>query len=434
VREKELIDWVEDFMRRNGLFADYGVVGLSGGADSILLSHVLEALARKGLFKGIRHIHIDHGLRPESSKQAYELEQYAAQRGWNFELIKLTGPVATSNIESWARAQRKSIFNDMLQNQEVLYLGHHIDDSFEWFIRQTVGSSSSGHSHGIPLINGNIRRPFHCLTKKQIERFVELLNLPVLIDKSNESLAFQRNAISQLVKEPMLKLFPKGLAHFVEHANSWAKKEGLAPPVLNQAEEAKDSVSDVLWQNYLGKGAYSLVKLSGDSERLNDWANNKEEIVSLITLLSNKQRGELRQNLEKLFRAALTNGARGPLDFSGGVKVLIYPGMLVFLNKDGDQTIKERIGILEKASEIPFDDLTIGKATKTIENLGGIGLVAFQDKNLFGVEGMKSDPIFDVLISSLKSRGIFVRPFSQLYQRAAKKGLLEKSFKGLALH
>ncbi len=411
-------------MKTSGLFASGGVVGLSGGSDSLLLSHVLEGLKARGHFQELRHLHIDHGLRPNSAEQAQALKAYAQARGWNIEVVKLDHAPPNSNIESWGRLERKRVFDSKLGKGELLYLGHHIDDSFEWYLRQTLGSSASGHTYGIPLINGPIRRPFHCLTKNQIDRFSTLLKLPIQRDQSNDSLIFQRNAISKLIKGPLLKLFPKGLAHYVEHANNWASKEGLRL----QGNES----SELLIKEHCKGRVHTLTKITAHGEYLNDWAPHKAEIVNLICQLSTKGRGELRQNLAKLFKAATANGARGPLHFSGGVRVFIYPGFLVFLGSQASRDSAELFSAV--ATQIPGKGLSLNQAYSLLKKKeGSLGLISFEAEKLLGLRGLRRDELFDDVIHTLKEQGLSLRPFSQLYQRAASRDLLDQKFKGIVL-
>ena len=426
MKEKALIDWVEQFMLQNRLFGDRALVGLSGGADSILLGLVLEGLKERGHFTSLRHLHVDHGLRSNSGEQAFALKEYAESRGWDFELVKITGQPPKGNLEAWARRARKDIFDQHLEKDELLYLGHHIDDSFEWYLRQTVGSSSSGHSHGIPLVNGPIRRPFHCLSKKQITKFVKELELPVQVDQSNESLDFQRNAISKLVKKPLLELFPKGLAHYAEHANHWAARAGLKRKQLDHYP-----INDIqLIQNYIGPGVTCLIQLSETGLPFRDWSFYKDQIVGLITSLSSKGRGELRQNLDKLFRA--DNGVRGPLSFSGGVKVYLYPGMLVFTDDgtNSSETLKGKNHFYDKTTQIPLGSISMQEAALKLENLGGAGIILYKDKSLFGLKSLKKDELYSGLLQRSLQESLSMRPLSQLYQKAAASNQLELEFIG----
>ncbi|MCR9205861.1 MAG: tRNA lysidine(34) synthetase TilS, partial [Halobacteriovoraceae bacterium] len=317
ISDLDLTKWVGDFIVKHGLSGEKGriVVGLSGGPDSILLSHVCEALKEQGVLYSVRHVHIDHGLRWQSGEEALKLKSWAKTWRWEFSLKKITGPIPKSNIESWGRENRRALLLGDLDDDEVLFLAHHIDDSFEWYLRKTLNSSKGDFSFGIPLINGKVRRPFHCLTRGQIERFIQRFQIPYIEDESNSDIRFQRNALRKEVKKPLLKLFPKGLAHYVERSNQWAREK-----------ENETSSTSALSRFSLGKNIICLIKRGGS------FRDFEKDILVGIKQLSSQGRGSLRLNLEKLYLALETNGRPGPLDFSGGVKIKMYGETLILLN------------------------------------------------------------------------------------------------------
>lgn len=427
ITEKELLRWVGEFIEAHELAGPHKrvVCALSGGPDSMLLSHVCEGLYKEGKLKSVRHIHIDHGLRPESGEQAFKLKGLAQKWGWDFTLQKVTSTPPKSNIEAWARRVRRHLLLSHLKEGEhegeVLFLAHHIDDSFEWFLRQTLGSSQGTFNHGIPLINGKVRRPFHCLSRKQIERFVEQFKIPTIKDKSNLDRRFQRNQMRQDIKKPLLSMFPKGLAHYVERSNQWALKEGVDRPKANlKPLKVKE--------HRLSK---NVVCLSLKEE--GRWEEAKDSVLKTLKKLSSKERGSLRQNLSKLFETLKDGRQRGPLSFSGGVHVYIYPGTLLFTNEVG---LKELIQFQEhlkkniSGSQIP--ETAIKKHHKRLKSAKGLPFVLFRGKT-FGLKGLKNDPLFQDLIDWAHDQNLYLRPLRHLELAAIKQGRLEQKFPSIVL-
>lgn len=421
VTDQALLQWVGEFIDKNQLAGSSRkvVCGLSGGADSMLLSHVCEALMNAGHLQSVRHIHIDHGLRLESAKQAFKLKEWAKDWGWNLRVHKITGEIPKSNIEAWARKIRHHLLNSDCQDDEVIFLAHHIDDSFEWFIRQTLGSSQGPLRQGIPLVNKKVRRPFHCLSREQIERFVKRFKLPTLEDPSNKNLRYQRNKIRHQVKAPLLEIFPKGMAHFVERSNQWAEERGLTP----KSKESPPKVEEFWW----GKNCVSLVMTEQGR-----WEEVKPQIVETITRLSPKKRGELRQNLAKLFNTLIEGRMRGPLVFSGGIEVAIYPGMLLILNQKGRVKLVEAAKNFKlhlKTSQIPWRSLQkLNKDART----SGIPFVLFRGKT-FGLKGLKEDPYFQKVIDLGQEYDLYFRPLRHLEMAATKQGRTTQKIEGFCL-
>ncbi|MCF8059645.1 MAG: tRNA lysidine(34) synthetase TilS [Bacteriovoracaceae bacterium] len=426
VSDKSLLKWVGSFIEKHDLAKpDSKVVcALSGGPDSMLLSHICEGLKNQGLLKSVRHIHIDHGLRPSSGKEAFKLKGWCEKWGWDFTLKKVTGEPPASNIENWARKVRRHLLLSELKTGEVLFLGHHIDDSFEWFIRQTLASSQGPFAQGIPLVNGLVRRPFHCLSRKQIERFVSEFNLPCILDYSNEDERFQRNAIRKQVKPNLLKMFPKGMAHYVERSNQWAHKEGK-----HVFDELRPVDTPVVARFALGSGVVCLNLLI--EER---WEVARADILQTLKDLSTKERGSLRQNVSKLFETLEEGKMRGPLHFSGGVRIYIYPGTLLFMSVKGEEEfltwISKTTKRIQKASDIPR--VSIQGLKTQLQQLGGLPFVAFKGKT-FGLEGLKKDPLFQDLIDELKSIDFYFRPLRHLELAALKSDRTNQAFQSFVL-
>ena len=420
--------WVGDFIVKHDLSMPSGqvVCALSGGPDSMLLSHICEGLKHQGLLESVRHIHIDHGLRTTSAQEAFTLKKWCQEWGWDFRLKKVTGEIPASNVEMWARKVRRHLLLSELESDEVLFLGHHIDDSFEWFIRQTLASSQGPFSHGIPLINGQVRRPFHCLSRKQIERFVADFEMPVITDSSNQDTRFQRNALRKEVKPNLLKMFPKGLAHYVERSNQWAHKENKHVTDDNVADDnTKINVSRYV----LGSEVICLNLMEGQR-----WDLAKEEILNAIKELSGKKRGSIRQNLTKLLNTLQEGKMRGPLSFSGGVQVYIYPGTLLFLSEKGEKQVREWIKKVIKrfneGSDIP--EVRLDNIRAKLNQLGGLPFIAFKGKT-FGLTGLKKDPLFQELIDEFGAYDFYFRPLRHMELAAIKSDRLDQPFLAIPL-
>ncbi|HJL70463.1 MAG TPA: ATP-binding protein, partial [Anaerolineales bacterium] len=80
----DLLNHLQDFERETGA-ADWTpglVVGVSGGADSLALLHLLSRLAEKP--PRVHVAHLDHGLRPDSAEDAQFVASIA--RDWGFSI------------------------------------------------------------------------------------------------------------------------------------------------------------------------------------------------------------------------------------------------------------------------------------------------------------------------------------------------------------
>lgn len=391
ILKEHLLDWVWDFCINHKIVSKSSkvIIGLSGGKDSMLLGSVFYDLYKRGRFSQIKFVHINHGLRKNSHLQAQSLEKWCNEHNWPLTIESYSGKKPKSNIELWGRELRKSIFTKHRQSfgkEGVVLLGHHIDDSFEWYLRQLLNSSSGKQAFGIPVINGFYRRPFHCLTRQQINMWVNKLGLFYLHDESNDDHKFERNFIRHKIKNELLIKFPKGLAHFCARGNDWAKKEKLHTQVVSSCKTFCPQA-----------GVIYLYQLDGHG-----FFEGQTQVISeVIKKLSSQKRGELRQNINKLIEAQ-KNGKRGPMNFSGGVYAYSYPGMIIFCNKLGlkyfnslDANISNQIQLTSQIPDVvsPFN---------------------INKKKMHGLKSIKSDPLFPLTSHAVALKGWWMRPHSHI--------------------
>lgn len=421
-----MVEHVLRFIKKHQLLGPQRKVllGLSGGADSMLLAHVLWALKEKGEISSLRFLHIDHGLRKESHKQAETLKSWGDSWGWNIEIMTLREDAPKSNIENWARKKRRALLKDNLKQGEVLFLAHHIDDSFEWYLRSLLGSSQGRLVMGIPVINGPVRRPFHCLSKKQIESLVEESSLPTIVDSSNEDTRFQRNAVRKKVSRELFEIFPKGLAHYVERANQWAydqnrmRKTSSTIQLIEYGKE--ESYLDLLWK----KGERVL---SFDEEQF-----AKEKLVESIKRFSKAERGELRQNVGRVMSAFKRGQNCGVFRFSGGVRVKVYPHMILIFHESFFKIIEKLWGQIkiDLGSHIPKQATSLTEMVKEVEKGQALPFVVYRGRP-FGIKGLKED---DFLAGLLDENSPWqVRPMAQLEVVAHKQNRLSQPIDGFCV-
>ncbi len=423
IKNSLLIEHVENFIEKYDLLLPERKVllGLSGGVDSMLLAHILVALKEKGFIKSVRFLHLDHGLRKESKSQAKLLKSWCDEWGWELEVTTIKDKPPQSNIEKWARKKRRHILKSALSCGEVLFLAHHIDDSFEWYLRSLLGSSQSELVMGIPLVNGLIRRPFHCLTKAQINYQIKKARIPFIVDGSNVDIRYQRNRIRGEVSPALFKIFPKGLAHYVERANQWASQfRSQEFPIDHISYGDEFRYLDLFWKK-------ETKELSPHCEQ-----RLKQKLAVVIKNYSQVERGEIRQNLSKVISAFVSGKNCGTFRFSGGVRVKVYPQMVLVFHESF-------INLLEKlwseintslASDIPRQVTTLKEMRREVLKGKALPFVLYRGKS-FGLKGLKEDDFLGSLVKGNPQWNI--RPMSHLYAQAIKQNRLNQPFDGFCV-
>lgn len=188
-----------------GPFIESGVlVGLSGGADSVmLLCFLLEYRRRTGLDFSISCVHIHHGIRDvEADRDQSFCQQLCEALG--VELIVKGYHVPTiargsgQSLEEAARVVRYLAFNDIIRGRNdicCISTAHNMSDSVETVIFNMLRGSGAKGASGIAPIRDNIIRPLIDISKKDITAALDEYGIPYVIDSTNLSDEYSRNYI-----------------------------------------------------------------------------------------------------------------------------------------------------------------------------------------------------------------------------------------------
>ncbi len=126
-----------------------GVVGVSGGGDSIALLFLLADWARGTGERDPIVLTVDHGLVRGSGAQARAVVERAARYGLEAHILRWRGRKPDSDIEAGAREARYRLLGNWCRRHGLggLYVAHTIDDQAETFLlRLARGSGVDGLS------------------------------------------------------------------------------------------------------------------------------------------------------------------------------------------------------------------------------------------------------------------------------------------------
>ena len=185
-----------------------GAVAVSGGGDSLALMHLLAHWARGQDAPPPLVLCVDHGLRPESGKDARAVARWAKAAGLKSRILTVTGKKPKSDIEAWARTARYSLMGRALARHglKTLYLAHHQDDQAETFlIRLARGSGLDGLSAMKRLspfpVSGTedlvLARPLLAMPRAALRDFLKARGQAWLEDPMNGEARFVRSRISR---------------------------------------------------------------------------------------------------------------------------------------------------------------------------------------------------------------------------------------------
>ncbi len=192
---------------------EHVLVGVSGGADSMVLLHILQQL---GFACSVAHMNFQ--LRGEASSQEADfVEAYAKAHGLPF-YVKCVDTKAMAkeqgiSIEMAARDLRYAFFSDVLKKGPAVNVavGHHKNDLVETQLLNMARGTGVRGLVGIKPQNGVVIRPMLSASRSEIMEFADAHHLPYCTDASNADTQIKRNFIRHKVLPLMENLNPSFL-------------------------------------------------------------------------------------------------------------------------------------------------------------------------------------------------------------------------------
>lgn len=316
----------EGFLREYSLIKpqDKLLVAVSGGLDSMALLHVLSSLQNYGYSLEVRAIHVNHGTRIENKYESELVHNYCKILGVQFIETKLSGLNPDSNFEHSAREKRYSALYEKLLPEEKLVLAHHIDDSFEWSVLQMFRSSNLKSALGIPLRREELIRPFMCVSKAQIRKYLEAYDLPFLEDPTNEMQRFERNYIRAQISESFAPRYKNYLLHYVNRQNEQARALGL---------HLLKSQIDGFNIRYFNHEVH-IYSLKSEI----DISGLENCLLKGVSFLSPVGRSSLSREINKVV-SALLNGKKGPMRLGRNVYVYMSHQYILMCTLDAYKNV-----------------------------------------------------------------------------------------------
>lgn len=205
IDDMNIIETIEDFCLSNKIFVAHEslLIACSGGPDSMALVDILGKLAVKYDLK-LAVAHAEHGIRAQDSlADAKYVQAYCKEHKLPFYLEHLQViDFAKKNkysIETAARILRYRFLRKIKQQVGAakILTAHHMNDQAETILQHLMRGCGSDGFIGMKAINekGDIARPFLEIMRKDIELYCKKHNINPRLDKTNDSLEYERNRI-----------------------------------------------------------------------------------------------------------------------------------------------------------------------------------------------------------------------------------------------
>lgn len=189
-------------LRKEGKY----LVALSGGADSVFLTHVLHRLGY-----AIDAAHCNFHLRGEESDRDEAFCKNLCERlGIALHIVhfdtKTYADLHKVSIEMAARDLRYNYFEQLRKDigADGICVAHHMEDSVETVLMNIIRGTGLNGLTGISPRNGYILRPMLNVTRKEIEQYLDACGEEYVTDSTNLEAVALRNKI-RLEVVPLLK-------------------------------------------------------------------------------------------------------------------------------------------------------------------------------------------------------------------------------------
>ena len=223
----------EHLLRVDALY----LVALSGGADSVALLLCLKELGYR-----IEAVHCNFHLRGEESQRDEQFCEELCQRE-NIPLHKAhfdTQAYADLHKVSIEMAARELRYRYFFQLKEALSadgicVGHHKEDSVETILINLVRGTGLSGLMGIRPRNHDVIRPLLCVTRQEIEDYLQKYAVSFVIDSTNLVDDVVRNKIRLNVLPQLSEINPSVTDAILTTANHLSEVDAIVQESLKTA-------------------------------------------------------------------------------------------------------------------------------------------------------------------------------------------------------
>lgn len=200
-------------------------VGFSGGRDSLALLDVLARLP-EARARGLRAIHVNHGLHAEADRWTELCRQACAVRSVDLTVCAVRVRALGQGPEAAAREARMEAFAEAITDGEILALAHHREDQEETVLLKLLRGAGPHGLAGMrawrPLGAGSIWRPWLELPRREIDEWITAAGLTAIEDPANLDPGMTRSWLRREILPRIRAHLPQATASILHSAHIFA--------------------------------------------------------------------------------------------------------------------------------------------------------------------------------------------------------------------
>lgn len=238
-----MLNKVKDYIRKHKLLNDNGlyIVALSGGADSVALLLLLDEMGYN-----IHAAHCNFHLRgEESDRDELFCESLCQQKSIPFHRIHFDtltyAETHKVSVEMAARELRYHYFEELRSDIGAtgVCVAHHQDDSVETVLLNLIRGTGLRGLTGIQCRNGHILRPLLCVSRKEIESYLQTKDQSYVIDSTNLEDDMLRNKVRLRVIPLLQELNPAVTENILRTSENLTEAQGVLDSIVSLYKNSK---------------------------------------------------------------------------------------------------------------------------------------------------------------------------------------------------
>jgi tRNA(Ile)-lysidine synthase len=228
---------IEARVRATGLVRAPAVVLLSGGQDSVSMLHLAVRVLGAA---GVRALHVDHGLRAGSARDAGHCASLCERLGVALTVRHAGAAPATGNRQAWARERRSALAADLARASAWIVTGHTASDQAETVLYRLAAAPGRRALLGMPACSGAVVRPLLAagVTRAETAAYCASHGLPFLADPSNETAEFARGRVRGPLLDALRSIHPAAEANVLRTAALLRDEAEVLDTLVAEALEA----------------------------------------------------------------------------------------------------------------------------------------------------------------------------------------------------